>query len=240
MLKGIVTDIDGTLTDPERRIDTLAVEVIRDLIAEGVEVVFASGNTSCFMDALSKMVGTRGIFIAENGGVVRLGYERDPLVFGDQGECHRALAILEEYYLARGRRLEHFSPANRFADVAFAKTVPVDEVREVLAGEPVQVLDTGFAIHLQSHGVSKGTAFATIAAHLGLITKDFLAIGDAENDIPMMVLAGAGATVANAEMKVKLAATYVSKESYGGGFTDAVAHYFPTSSRGTGRRRCSL
>ncbi|MFA5236896.1 MAG: HAD hydrolase family protein, partial [Methanoregula sp.] len=63
MLKALLTDVDGTITDSSRRIDPGAIECIRSLMDDGMEVVLASGNTSCFMDALCKMVGTRGTFI---------------------------------------------------------------------------------------------------------------------------------------------------------------------------------
>ena len=71
MLKAVLTDIDGTITDSSRRINTGAINTIRFLVNDGIEVVLASGNTSCFMDALCKMIGTHGTFIAENGGVFR-------------------------------------------------------------------------------------------------------------------------------------------------------------------------
>ena len=53
----------------------------------------------------------------------------------------------------------------------------------VLAGQPVQVIDTGFAIHLQSEGVSKGTALVALARDMDLSPRDFFAIGDGENDV---------------------------------------------------------
>ena len=76
MLKALLTDIDGTITTPDRRIDTGSIETIRSLVDSGIEVVLASGNTPCFMDALCKMIGTKGTFIAENGGVFRIGFYR--------------------------------------------------------------------------------------------------------------------------------------------------------------------
>ena len=84
MLKALLTDIDGTITDPTRRIHTGAIETIRSLVDQGVEVVLASGNTSCFMDALCKMIGTQGTFIAENGGVFRIGFTGTLRINGDQ------------------------------------------------------------------------------------------------------------------------------------------------------------
>ena len=140
MLKALLTDVDGTLTDPSRRINTAAIESIRVLLERGVEVVPASGNTACFMDALCKMLGTRGTFIAENGGVFRVGYTGTLHVKGDQAVCKKALEIVQSHYRKRGIELELYSPSYRFADIAFARTVPVSEVTTLLTGHPIHMV----------------------------------------------------------------------------------------------------
>lgn len=225
MLKALLTDIDGTITDSSRRINTAAVEAIRSLLDQGVEVVLASGNTSCFMDALCKMIGTQGTFIAENGGVFRVGYTGALHIKGDQGICRKALEKVQDYYRSRGKELVLFSPSYRFADLAFARTVPVEEVKQILRDEPVNVLDTGYAIHLQSLGIDKGTALEALAREMGLIPSDFLAIGDALNDIQMLKKAGIGVTVANAHPDTKAVVEFVSEKEYGMGFVEAIARY---------------
>jgi len=78
VLKALVTDVDGTITDRRRRINTDAIETLRMLVDAEIEVVLASGNTVCFMDGLCKMVGTDGTIISENGGVYRRGFRRHP------------------------------------------------------------------------------------------------------------------------------------------------------------------
>jgi len=227
VLKGLVTDIDGTLTDPHRRIHTGAIERIRELCDHGIPVVLASGNTSCFMDALSKMIGTQGAFIAENGGVYRTGYTAPLRILGDQSNCRKALDAVSEFYRKAGVTLDLYSPTYRFADLAFARTVPVDEVREIVKEFPVDVLDTGFAIHLQARGVTKGLAFLNLAADLGLDPSEFLAAGDAENDIELLTYAGIGIAVRNAPPAAAAAATYISKKEYGDGFVEAIDRYMP-------------
>lgn len=226
MLKALLTDIDGTITDSSRRINITAIETIRSLQENGVEVVFASGNTACFMDALCKMVGTRGTFIAENGGVFRLGYTGTLHIQGDQAVCKNALGVLQAHYRLKGIELELYSPAYRFADIAFARTVPAEEVTTILSEHPVQVIDTGYAIHLQSLGVTKGTAFRSLADTMGIPVSDFLAIGDSENDIQMISTAGIGIAVANAHPDTKAAAQYVTKNGYGNGFVEAIKKYY--------------
>ena len=227
MLKALLTDIDGTITDPTRRISTGSMETIRSLVDSGIEVVLASGNTSCFMDALSKMIGTKGTFIAENGGVFRIGFSGPLVIRGDQTAVKTALTVVQDHFQKQGISLDLFSPTYRFSDLAFARTVPADEVRMVLRDYPVQVIDTGYAIHLQAPGINKGTALIELAREMGLIPADFLAIGDSLNDIQMLKTAGIGITVANAHPDTKAASQYIARKEYGDGFVEAVEKYYP-------------
>lgn len=227
MLRALIVDVDGTITDPTRRISTAAIAAIRSLIDQQIEVVFASGNTACFLDAICKMVGTRGTFIAENGGVFRVGYTGTLHITGNQEVCREALAAVQSHYRTQGIELELYSPTYRFSDLAFARTVAVDEVKTILAHHPVQVIDTGYAIHLQVPSVNKGTALVALAQEMHLLPSDFLAIGDSTNDIQMLKTAGVGVTVANAHPDIKSVAQYVSEKEYGDGFVDAVKRYEP-------------
>ena len=225
MLKALLTDIDGTITTPDRRISTGSIEMIRSLVDSGVDVILASGNTSCFMDALSKMIGTKGTFIAENGGVYRIGFTGPLVIRGDQAIIKTALKRVQDHFSEQGISLDLYSPTYRFSDLAFARTVPPDEVRRVLQDEPVQVIDTGYAIHLQTPGITKGTALVELAREMGLSPADFLAIGDSQNDIQMLKTAGIGIAVANAHPDTKAVAEYIAGKEYGDGFVEAVKKY---------------
>jgi phosphoglycolate phosphatase (TIGR01487 family) len=226
-MKALVTDIDGTITDRARRISLSAIAAIRRLVDGGVPVVLASGNTLCFMDGISKMIGTDGMVICENGGVWRRGFFGEPVIAGDRRISLAAFEALREHYEGRGLALDPYSHGLRYADVAFARTVPPDEVRAVLRDHPVRVLDTGFAIHLQEIGISKATALVALADAMGMTPADFVAIGDSENDTDMIEAAGAGAAVGNAVPGAKAAADFVATTPFGEGFVEAVDHYFP-------------
>ena len=226
MLKALLTDIDGTITDPSRRISTGAIEMMRSLADEGVEVVLASGNTSCFMDGLCRVIGTKGTFIAENGGVFRIGFAGNLHLKGDQSICRKALEAVQAYYQDRGKEIVLLSPTYRFTDLAFARTVPASEVEKILKDHPVKVIDTGYAIHLQAPGIDKGTALEALAQEMGLLPSDFLAIGDSVNDIQMIRKAGVGVTVANAHPDTKAAAEFVAEKEYGDGFVEVITRYF--------------
>jgi len=145
---GLITDIDGTITNASRRLHTGAIESIRQLVDADVCVVLASGNTACFMDALSKMTGTGGVYIGENGGIVRSGWNSGLSVLADGTAPRVALWDLVSACRKMGIEIEHYSLPYRFVDVAFARTLPVSFVKEIVCSHPVKVLDTGFAIHI--------------------------------------------------------------------------------------------
>lgn len=231
MLRGVVTDIDGTLTDEKRRLSTAAIETIRKLQEGGIEVVLASGNTSCLLKGLSKLIGTGGSFIGENGGVYRVGYTGELRVLADRKVAIEALNLVTDHYHARGMDLELYSPHERFADVAFARTVPIDEVRTLLAHLPVTVFDTRFAIHLQQAGFDKGITFLQICRELGIPPADFVGIGDSDNDIGLISQAGQGCCVANANESLRSVAGYIAERPYGEGFVEVMNHFFPVLTR---------
>jgi len=222
VLKALICDIDGTLTDENRRINTRAIETIRLLLDRDIPVVLASGNTLCFLDAVARMIGTDGAAIGENGGVFQTGFDGTPVISGDRSICLRAYDHLSSYFAEQGVELIPYSMELRHADVAFAKTVPVAEVREVLTDIPVKVIDTGFAIHLQSHGISKGTALRELAPLLSLSPEDFLAVGDSDNDIEMLECAGYGITMKNGSTGLKKVANSIIERPYGDGFSEGV------------------
>jgi phosphoglycolate phosphatase (TIGR01487 family) len=223
----LVCDVDGTITDQRRRLSTSAVIAIRRLVDAGVLVVVASGNTICSLNMLCKMIGTDGSIIAENGGVYRVKFQGEEHVCGKRTVCWSAFNAIKDHFLKKGIEIELYSPHDRLADVAFARSVDVDEVREVVKAHPVQVLDTGFAIHIQSQGVTKGTALDRIASDMGLSASDFLAIGDSKNDIEMIRNAGVGVAVANAHPELMNEADLVTEKKYGDGFVEALNTYFP-------------
>jgi phosphoglycolate phosphatase (TIGR01487 family) len=226
-LRAVACDVDGTITDRQRRVSTAAIACIRGLVERGVEVVLASGNTACFLDALARVLGTSGTIIAENGGVYRIGFAGLLHVQGDRTISLGAYQVLEAYYRRKGVTLELYGDNYRFSDVAFARTVPPDEVREVMRDLGVKVLDTGFAIHLQPGGISKGLGLRSLATDMGIPVEEFLAIGDSENDLEMIEAAGIGVAVANARDGVRAASDYVTEKGDGDGFVEAMTRYLP-------------
>ncbi|WP_421908876.1 phosphoglycolate phosphatase [Methanolacinia petrolearia] len=224
--RAVITDIDGTITNKERRLNLDSVSVIRTLVDNGIPVVLASGNTECSLTFLCKMIGTDGTIIAENGGLYKITYAGERKICSDRAACLEAYEKVREYYDKKGIELQLYSPEYRFADVAFARTVDPADVREIVSGMPVKILDSGFAIHIQSGDINKGTTLALVAEEISIPLSDFVAVGDSDNDREMIQAAGLGIAVAGGQSGAVEAADSVSMKKYGDGFSEKIREIF--------------
>lgn len=62
-------------------------------------------------------------------------------------------------------------------------------------------------------GVDKGSALEATAKKAGVDLKDTIAIGDSDNDLPMILRAGLGVAMKNGEEHVKDAADYITEKT---------------------------
>ncbi len=66
----VATDLDGTLLDADGRVSPRTREVLDELDARHVPVVFTTGRPIRWMESLWEAVGGHGLAICSNGGVV--------------------------------------------------------------------------------------------------------------------------------------------------------------------------
>ncbi|VVB90667.1 Phosphoglycolate phosphatase [uncultured archaeon] len=212
--KAVVVDVDGTITYKDRSLDCRAVEALRSL---EVPVVIATGNILCFARAASKLVGTGGIVIAENGGIVECG-----VVDYDMAhikECEEAFEFLSRHFA-----LERLDAEYRKTEIGLRRNFDVEKARQMLMKEfpELDIVDTGFAVHIKSKKINKGIGLKRIAELMGLDAKDFVAIGDSPNDIEMLEASGFGVAVGNAHPELKKVAALVTVGEHGAGVAEAV------------------
>ncbi len=214
MVLAVAVDIDGTITHKDRSISCRAVKALRRL---EVPVILSTGNISCFARTAAKLIGVSDMVICENGGVVRFDYDGEDIVLGDKKKCLRAADKLAEYF-----DLEFLDEEYRKSEVCVRRSFPADRAREILKGMGVKLLDSGYAYHIVDENVSKGKALVYMAREIGIDIKDFAAIGDSENDVEMIEVAGIGIAVANADEKLKAAADVIVSGSDGEGVEQAL------------------
>ncbi len=201
----------------QRRLDLRAAAAIRELT---VPVILASGNVLGFVKCAAKLIGTSDIMIAENGGVVSMGFDGPVHVGGNKARCQEVLGILGEHF-----DLEELDGTERRSEVALRRNFDIGAARQVLVDgniRDIELVDTGFAVHIKTVDVNKGTALVMIAEMMGLNTGDFVAIGDSANDIEMIRAAGLGVAVGNAHPALKDVADLVTTGQYGAGVVEAL------------------
>jgi len=211
-IKAIVVDIDGTLTDMSRLISLDAVAAMRQM---PIPVILCTGNVICFVLAASKLLGASNTMIGENGGVVLHGFDAKAIVLADIEECRRA----KDFLMKEFPDLESLDETYRKSELAFRRGIDLDKAKYLIAEHypSLEMLDTQFALHLKHKSVNKATGMRKVAEILGLKTENFAAMGDSENDLPMLKEAGIAIAVGNATPDVKAEADYVCRKSYGEG-----------------------
>ncbi|MBR3458910.1 MAG: HAD family phosphatase [Selenomonadaceae bacterium] len=74
-------------------------------------------------------------------------------------------------------------------------------------------------------GISKAAGLERLAAELGIDIRDTMAIGDSDNDIPMLKAAGKSVAMGNALPNVKDVCDYVTGSCEDNGFAEAIRRY---------------
>ncbi|MDD2754620.1 MAG: phosphoglycolate phosphatase [Methanothrix sp.] len=216
VIRALVVDIDGTLSDQNRVLCPSALQALRRL---KVPVVLSTGNTHCFTRTVSVLLGTPRIFIAENGGV--LSYSEDEMeILADLKVCEDAFEKLAAEF-----PLQKYNSARyRFTDIALQRTFDAKaaDKRAQELGLPVEVIDTTYAVHIKDKRIDKGTGLIRIAKRMNIDLGEFAAIGDSNSDLPMYRLAGFRASVGNAGPELKQDSDYVAKAEYGNGFAEII------------------
>ncbi len=235
-MKILVLDIDGTITDDERRVDCNVIEVIRGL---DMPIILATGNMVCFASTTARLIGTNGIVIAENGGVVKTSFDGREYVLGDIMRCQRAFDLLKTHFKMhqfkelvelqslRDFNIEKLDSEYRKTEIAVRRNFNLDMARDILDGANlgVNIVDSGFAVHIKDKRIDKGTGLKKVVELLGWSTEDVIAIGDSENDVELLQTAGLGIAVGNADQKLKTAADFVMEGEYGAGVIEAVERF---------------
>jgi phosphoglycolate phosphatase (TIGR01487 family) len=218
-LKAVALDVDGTITDETRRVCVNAVNAIYRAENGGIPIIFVTGNVLCVAKALSIFLGTTGGLVAENGGVIESGIRNK--ILGNVKECEDAYEFLKSKFDVTRRVLSD----DRVSEVAIERTIPVELVREAVKDFNVVVYDSKFAIHLTDPLVDKGSSLEMVCSDLGLKTDEILAIGDGENDIEFLRVAGVKVAVNNADENLKDIADYITVKSYGDGVAEAMERF---------------
>jgi len=218
MIKIVFFDVDGTLTDKDRKVSLEAISAIRKLERSGIITSLATGNVLPVTYTLGKMFGCSGPLIAENGGVLYFG-ERKIEILGDRKICEKAYERLREKFGVE----RTITDSCRFSEVAIWRPeIPLEELEKEISDLPVYLVDTGFAVHIVQKGISKGLGVRKILERLGIKKEEAAYFGDSENDLPAFFEVGNRIALKGSPRKLISEADYVSSEEDGKGVLEGL------------------
>ncbi|WP_048059525.1 phosphoglycolate phosphatase [Picrophilus oshimae] len=217
MIKLVVLDVDGTLTDKSRMISVNAVNAIRNL---KTKVALVSGNVLPVLYGLKIYIGFDGYIFAENGGIALINNNIEKFFEKDGPESF--LNDISGYTSARGIL------TNRWRETSMAFTANHDEMdiidREA-ASRDLYIVDSGFTLHILNKGQDKGFAVKKMIDIMNIDYNNVLVIGDSQNDESMFSLGTLSACPGNASEKIKEMSNYVSGKCYGDELFDVFRHF---------------
>ena len=73
--------------------------------------------------------------------------------------------------------------------------------------------------------MTKGTGLLALAAQLGISPEQTIAVGDADNDLPMLRAAGLGVAMGNANENARAAASVTVADNDHGGCAEAIRRF---------------
>lgn len=124
-------------------------------------------------------------------------------------------------------------PINKLMLLDWADRLPALRARlnRMLGARVTLVQAVAHSLEVLPPGASKGSGLKVVLDHLGIDPQNVMAIGDGENDLSMIEMAGVGVAMGNAYAGLKAAADYVTATNDEDGVALAVERYVlgPTS-----------
>lgn len=74
-------------------------------------------------------------------------------------------------------------------------------------------------------GTTKGGGLKWVSNYLGVDSRQVMAVGDGENDIEMLQMAGLSVAMGNSVVKLKNVAHFITKNNNSDGLAQAVEHF---------------
>jgi hypothetical protein len=239
-IKAIACDVDGTITDASWKIiHPEAVESIRRAEDMGIPVILATARTITHMKRMFENFDfkTSGPIIAENGGIVLNQRTGEEVLTGNMGKVKKASAVIMEkakglvkirHTLARRSDIVLEGPMEaikRIQRIILSQNLGIDLTYTHLPNDlekKVEPSKTKYIIFIKDPKVNKGNGLIIATKMLRIESTEAAAIGDAENDVSMLRVAGFGIAVANADQELKKVANLVTKGPYGRGAKEAI------------------
>ena len=221
--KAVAVDIDGTITDYNKKLHLEAILALRRLEEAGIPIILATGNVRAITYGLWRFIGATGPMVCENGGVVWHPEWDEPIIRADGARARQCAIEMSNQINVDAEGIT--TNAWRESEWCLFADEDLDSVNSWVSNSEysdLSVVRTGFAIHIMEPHLSKGEGLKVALQQIGIDAKDVLAVGDAPNDIPMFELVGQSVAVGGCFDSLAAVASVVSPYPHGDTFTPLV------------------
>jgi len=220
--KTFAVDIDGTITlNGMGTIHLEALSKLRSLMDDGHNVILVTGRSSVEGYLLAIFGGLTHLAVGENGGCITFGDKIQHRMLGNKGECIHALATIQSKLDIEIKEKPVFP---RMTEVVLERTFDIDNVQKIIDENNLNVIltDSGYAYHINSRGIDKGSGFMEAIKMLVIDVNDTVAIGDSDTDVPLFKVVKNNIAVANSTENLKKLAKIVTTKKSGEGVLEGL------------------
>jgi len=159
--------------------------------------------------------------VGENGGCITFGDKIQHKLLGNKGECIHALATIQTKLDVEIKEKPVFP---RMTEVVLERTFDIEKARKIINDENLNVVltDSGYAFHINSKGVDKGSGFLEALKILDADLNDAIVIGDSDTDIPLFKIVKNSIAVTNSTENLKKIAKIVTTKKSGEGVLEGL------------------
>ena len=162
--KVVAVDIDGTLTNENKKIEPSVIDALQRLEQNGIPVILATGNVRAITYGLWRFLNLSGPICCENGGVLWHPDWGETTYRADGSEAKAAaqwLATQIEGLNWQGIETNQW----RESEWCLKPDEDLEKITQLIANSKwshLSVVRTGFAIHLMEPQLSKGSGLQII------------------------------------------------------------------------------
>ena len=262
-IKLVVTDLDGTLLNPQHTVSPRVEAAIKAVMAKGIPVVIATGKTRYSARHLIKLFNlkTMGIYLQgmtltdEHGTVLHRvdldkNIAREVLDYAEANDFARVCSIYSGEDLYCKALIPQIEVLIKFGE---PMPVPVGDLYPIIESKPlnkvhfydhpdrIAALKTALEKMLHNRAkvvtatyeilevfplhTSKGAMLERLLPMLNIDRANMLAIGDGENDLEMLQMAGLGIAMGNAMPRLKEVAKVIVGSNAEDGVAEAMERF---------------
>lgn len=211
--KALATDFDGTIAT-EGKVSHTTYLALQRWQQSGRSLIMVTGRRLDNLYSVFPEAKTFNCVVAENGALLSFPTEEEIILLGDSPPDNLIEAL----------RQRQVSPL-RVGKAIVSTEVPHDST----ALKVIQELNLAWqisynkgAVMLLSQGVDKELGLKTALDKMNLSSDEVVAVGDGENDLPLIKLGGLGVSVSNALPALKQASDWVMSKNCGDGVAELI------------------